>query len=68
VADTFVSEAVRHTIVPIDQEIALSAAEISIQYKLAMADALVYTTANKLGAKLVTSDAGFADLPGVTIL
>jgi toxin FitB len=68
VADSFVSEAVRHTIVPIDQEVALSAAELSIQHKLAMADALVYTTANKLGAKLVTSDAGFRELPGVTLL
>ena len=68
VADSFVSEALRHTIVPVDQEIALSAAELSIQHKLAMADALVYTIANKLGAKLVTSDGGFRELPGVTLL
>lgn len=68
VADSFVSEVLRHTIVPVDQEIALSAAELSIQHKLAMADALVYTIANKLGAKLVTSDGGFRELPGVTLL
>ena len=68
VADSFVSEALRHTIVPVDQEIALSAAELSIQHKLAMADALVYMIANKLGAKLVTSDGGFRELPGVTLL
>jgi predicted nucleic acid-binding protein len=67
-ADYFVSEALRHTVVPITQEIALSAAAISIQYKLAMADALVYSTAERFGARLVTSDTGFRDLPGVILL
>jgi len=67
-ADHFVSLALQHTVVPVDTVIALSAAAISIQHKLAMADALVYTTAEKLGAKLVTSDSNFSELPGVTLL
>lgn len=67
-ADHFVSQALRHTVVPVNQEIALSAAAISIQYKLAMADALVYSTAQRFEARLVTSDTGFRDLPGVILL
>jgi predicted nucleic acid-binding protein len=67
-ADEFVSVALRHTVVPIDQQIALEAAVISIQHRLAMADALVYTTAGKVGAKLITSDSNFGELPGVILL
>src|SRR6266849_3567759 len=54
-ADTFVSEALRRTIVPIDQELALSAAAVSIQHRLAMADALLYATAERERAEFVTS-------------
>ena len=68
VADDFVSAALRHTVVPIDQQIAIEAAALSIQHKLAMADALVYATAGRVGAKLITSDSNFSDLPGVTLL
>jgi len=67
-ADEFVSVALRHTVVPIDQQIALEAAALSIQHKLAMADVLVYTTAGKVGAKLITSDSNFGELPGVILL
>ncbi|MGB6670587.1 MAG: type II toxin-antitoxin system VapC family toxin [Candidatus Acidiferrum sp.] len=68
VADLFVSEALRHTIVPVDQDIALAAAVISIQQQLPMADAFIYAVAEKFGAELVTSDAHFKGLPGVTLL
>ena len=68
VADLFVSEALRGTVVSVDQEIALSAAVISIQHELPMADALIYATAERKGAELVTSDAHFKGLPRVTFL
>jgi predicted nucleic acid-binding protein len=68
VADLFVSEALRRTVVPVDQEIALAAAAVSIQYELPMADALIYATAEKNEAELVTSDAHFKGLPRVTLL
>ena len=68
VADTFVSHALRHTIVDIDWQIALSAAAISIQYKLAMADALLYSAAEKHHAHFVTSDSHFKELPKVVLL
>lgn len=67
-ADLFVSEALRRTIISIDQEIALGAATVSIQYRLPMADALLLAIANREKAEFVTSDAHFKDLPGVTLL
>jgi predicted nucleic acid-binding protein len=68
VADRFVSEALRHTVVPISDDIALSAATISLQCALAMADSLIYAVTVKLQAELVTSDGGFKNLPRVTLL
>lgn len=68
IADLFVSEALRRTVVPVDQEISLSAAVISIQHALPMADALIYATAERNAAELVTSDAHFKGLARVTLL
>ncbi len=68
VADWFVSEVVRHQVVSIDQEIALRAALVSIDHKLHMADAFIYTIARDYRAQLITTDLHFKDLPGVTIL
>ena len=67
VADLFVSEALRRTVVPVDQEISLSAAVISIQHELPMADALIYAMTERNGAELVTSDAHFEGLARVTL-
>ena len=53
---------------PMDTEIALSAAEICARLKLATADAIVYATALKYGADLLTCDAHFDGLPGVVYL
>jgi predicted nucleic acid-binding protein len=68
ITDTFMSQALSRTIIPIDEEIALSAATISIQYRLAMADALLYATSEREKAEFVTSDPHFKDLPRVTLL
>jgi predicted nucleic acid-binding protein len=57
-----------------DREIYLSAglaaqaAKISLQHQLAMTDAIIYATAQEHRAQLVTSDAHFANLSGVTLL
>jgi len=58
----------RATIVPIDESMALEAADISLKLGLAMADALVYATAQRHGATLVTGDADFAGLPGAIVV
>ena len=54
--------------VPLTDAIALTAADVSLAHRLAMADAIVYATALTEGVKLVTSDADLANLPGVTYL
>lgn len=52
-------------VVALDTKIALQAAELHRQYKLASADAIVYATALVHGADLLTCDAHFAGLPDV---
>ena len=53
---------------PLDTETALAAAEACRVYKLATADAIVFATARAAGARLLTCDAHFKDLPGVTLI
>jgi len=55
-------------IVPLDTEIALAAAEACLTHKLATADAIVFATARTHGADLITCDAHFDSLPGVTLI
>ncbi len=52
-------------IIDFNREVALAAAPISTQYKLAMADSVIYATAQMHTATLWTQDAHFKDLPGV---
>jgi predicted nucleic acid-binding protein len=58
----------RAAIAPVDESLALEAADISLAHGLAMADSLVYATARRHGAKLVTADADFADLPEAVVI
>lgn len=53
------------TVVPLDTSSALLAADISREFKLSTADAIIYATARQHRATLVTGDAHFADLPQV---
>lgn len=55
-------------VVPLDTEIALAAAEACRVYKLATADAIIFATARSRGATLLTCDAHFEGLPGVTLI
>ena len=63
-----VSAMQRTRIIDITQEIALTAADLSLEHGLAMADALILATARLYRAELVTSDGEFAAIPGVTYL
>jgi toxin FitB len=56
------------TIAPVDAPLALAAADLSLTHGLAMADALVYATARRFDATLVTGDADFADLPDTVVI
>ena len=53
---------------PLTETIALAAADISLEHRLAMADSIVYATALSHRAQLISSDADFAQLPNVTYL
>ncbi len=66
-ADRFLSAASRARAVPIDERIALLAARISLDRKLAMADAMIYASALASEAHIVTCDAHFQGLPGATV-
>jgi len=67
-ADRFLSAALRSRMVPIDERLALLAARISLDRRLAMADAMIYSAALTAGAHLVTSDSHFQGLAEVTII
>jgi predicted nucleic acid-binding protein len=52
----------------VDVSLAASAAKTSLRSNLPMADAIIYAAAQAHQAQLITSDAHFAGLPGVTVL
>ena len=54
-------------VVDLDQFLALTAADLSIEHSLAMADAIVYATARHHGVQVVTTDTDFQGLPGATV-
>ncbi|MEA2490135.1 MAG: hypothetical protein QOH21_1927 [Acidobacteriota bacterium] len=63
-----VSAMQRSRVVAVDQELALTAADLSLEHALAMADAIVLATARRFHAELVTSDRDFEQIPGVAYL
>ena len=52
-------------VIPLTTSISLSAADISTEYKLSFADAIIYATAQFHQAELITSDDHFKKLPNV---
>jgi len=55
----------RATVVDLDADLADLAARLSLKHGLALADAIVYATAQNHKAVLLTQDEDFAKLPGV---
>ena len=51
--------------VPLDSALALDAAVVGLEFKLPLADSIIYATAKKFGARVWTRDADFKDLPEV---
>jgi predicted nucleic acid-binding protein len=58
----------RTRILPLDEAGALSAADTSLNNDLAMADAVIYSTARKHRAELLTSDQHMKGLEGVRFI
>jgi len=52
-------------VVPLTSELALSGAELSLQYSLPMVDSLIMATAQSVGAEVWTQDSDFEGLPHV---
>ena len=55
-------------VVPLTDAVALTAADVSLAHRIAMADSIVYATALSQNAQLVTSDSDLGHLPGVVYL
>ena len=67
-ADEAVSAMLRTQLRPLTESLALAAARISLERRLAAADAMIYATAMEAGVEIATSDAHFEGLPGVRYL
>lgn len=69
-ADEFLSQAFGfgERLIPLTLELAALASKASLDEHLPMADAIIYATAQHQQAQLVTSDAHFSNLHGVTVL
>jgi len=52
-------------VVPLDSSLAINAAHYGIEYKLPLADSIIYATAQKFGALVWTQDGDFENLEGV---
>jgi predicted nucleic acid-binding protein len=66
-ADRVIAFTQKCVVVALDTNIALLAADLYRQHKLATADAIVYATAQHQTADLLTCDRHFANLPGVIV-
>ena len=62
-------EAIAHMeqgqVIPLDSELAIYAAQYGVDYKLPLADGIIYATARKYSATVWTLDADFKSLEGV---
>ena len=54
-------------VVDLTEDVALTAADLSLEHGLAMADAMMLAFARAHGAALMTTDAGFDGIDGVTV-
>ena len=54
-------------VVPLSDEIALTAADLSLAHRLAMADAIMLATARCHDAELLTTDSDFEGIAGVMV-
>jgi predicted nucleic acid-binding protein len=60
-----VAQLKRYQIVPLDENLAISAAKISNERRIPMADSIVYATAKQYNAVLWTQDADFKNFNDV---
>jgi len=56
------------TVIELNAELSLSAAQISRKYKLPMADSIIYATSLHYSAVIFTCDKHFKDIPDIRYL
>ena len=66
-ADRFASQALLRRVVPLDESVALAAANLGLDHRLSASDAIIYATARVCHAQLVSANTHFRGLPGVII-
>jgi predicted nucleic acid-binding protein len=66
-ADQVIAYTQKCVVIPLDTTIALLAAELRREHKLATADAIVYATVRQQGADLLTCDAHFNGLQNTVL-
>jgi predicted nucleic acid-binding protein len=66
-ADRFASQVLVRRVIPLDETIALAAANVSLDHRLGGIDSIIYATARVCQAQLVTANTHFRGLPGVII-
>jgi predicted nucleic acid-binding protein len=60
-----VAQLKRYEIVPLDENLSISAAKISNKYGIPMADSIIYATLKKYNATLWTQDSDFKDFENI---
>lgn len=58
----------QYQVLEFDRETALLAADLSVEFQIAMADSMVLAHARTQGEELVTLDNDFAKVPGVVVV
>ncbi len=58
----------RSYVVPVDRNLALAAAKVKLDHRLALADSIIYATAVKSESKVVTGDPDFKKLKNVILV
>lgn len=53
------------TVIPLDSKLAIDSATFGLEYKLPLADSIIFATARKFGATLWTQDSDFKGLEDV---
>jgi predicted nucleic acid-binding protein len=67
-ADRLIAFTETCVVAPLTTSIAIAAASFCAQYRLAIADAIIYATAQAYSAELLTCDKHFDGLPGVKFI
>jgi predicted nucleic acid-binding protein len=62
------AQLMRAKVIPVDAGLAIEAADFSLKLGLSMADAIIYATAKREGAKLMTSDEHFKGFEDVEFI